>query len=188
MWPTNDDRNRNAHVQVRNQNNSYYYNRRFWAAPKKFIFPKNALLKHTWHSCLKGFPNHEETENGESIIKPIAPLCCMSPIMILKKLSDYFRRCIIPIMKLIESYPLIRFLSDSELTEEFLNISFDFRVDHVKNIVSYIYLNEKWRGWKTLCFCKMISFNEVMKRGTVEDKERENNKKSHKNNKRKKWS
>ena len=105
-----------------------------------------------------------------------------------KKLSDYFRRYIIPIVKLIENFPLIRFPSDSELREEFLNISFDFSLDYIKNIVSYIFLNEKWRGWKISYFCKMISFNEVIKRGTIEDKEQANNNKSHKNNKRKKRS
>ena len=59
--------------------------------------------------------------------------------MLSRKLSKQFRASILPIMKLIESAPEITLTLATLITNEFVNKSFRYRINHVKSIVSYIF-------------------------------------------------
>ena len=73
-------------------------------------------------------------------------------------------------MKLMCEAPSMNLPELDCLDPEVIESTFDIGIEHVKSVVEYIFVSDKWKKWSVSYLCKNIQYSKVMINGTESDK------------------
>ena len=151
----------------------YCWGGQFYSVPEEYFFPKKMLLKQAWTRwVMEKSANRMESSSSSDILEClIKPFRSIDRTTLPTKLRNTFCNDIQPILKLMSTAPDINFLDVSAAVDAaFIERSFLIGLAHVKTLVEYIFVTDKWKKWSVLYMCKKVTYSMVMKHGTNSDK------------------
>ena len=152
--------------------NVFAYDGKFWDVPKDFEFPGKMRIKSAWNCWLVGLPNYEVDIDGVTHQIPIKTFCSLKPSRLPRKLKLWIRNNLIPFTKMMEKAPDLVIDSETDITDDFVNTSFDIGIAFIKSRVEYMFVNSNWRHYSVSTICKKLKHGKIMKHGTRADKRR----------------
>ena len=78
----------------------------------------------------------------------------------------------LPCTRMMEKAPDLEIDSAVDITDEFVNTSFDIGIAFVRSHVEYLFRNSNWRNYSVSTICKKLKHGTIMKYGTNADKRR----------------
>ena len=157
-------------VQV--HSNVFSYNLKFWDVPKGFEFPGKMRIKAAWNFWLLGFPNYEAGIDGVTYQILIKPFRSLKPSRLPKKLELWMRNNFLPFTRIMEKAPDLVIDSETDITDDFVNTSFDIGIAFIKSRVEYMFVDSNLRHYSVSTICKNLKHGEIIKHGTRADKRR----------------
>jgi hypothetical protein len=149
----------------------YCWGGKFWSVPEGYVFPKKMLLKQAWTCWLIGQPANRVEYNDDDVRHcPIKPFRRIQINNLPAKLRDTFLNDIEPFMKLMSEAPSMNLPESDCLDPEVIEAAFDIGIEHVKSVVEYIFVSDKWGKWSVSYLCKNNQYSKVMIHGTESDK------------------
>ena len=148
------------------------YDGNFWDVPQGFAFPGKMRIKAAWNCWLVGLPNYEANIDGVTHKIPIKPFRSLNLSRLPKKLEVWMRNKYLPCTRMMEKAPDLEIDSAVDITDEFVNTSFDIGITFVKSRVEYQFRNSNWRNYSVSTICKKLKHGTIMKYGTNADKRR----------------
>ena len=129
------------------------------------------LAKQAWTCWLIGQPaNRIEYSENDVRLCPIKPFRRIKRNTLPAKLRSLFSNDVEPFLKLMSAAPNMNLPESDCLDPDVIESSFVIGIEHVKSVVEYIFLSDKWKKWSVSYLCKNIQYSKVMKLGTDADK------------------
>ena len=155
----------------------------YWNVPKGFQFPKGCKRKEAWTFWIRGMPNYA-TEDGTA--SPVMPFRKMKIKGLPKKLRGQWKAQWHPVLSKMASAPeLKQFNADGWANTNRISIgsnrvsiddiekTYEVGSNFLKNSVcEYVWLNyaSTHNEWTVGTWSKRVQYQEIMKRGTDNDK------------------
>ena len=112
---------------------------------------------------------------------PIKTFPILKPSRLPRKLKLWIRYNLILFTKMMEKALDLFIDSETDITDDFVNTSFDIGIAFIKSRVEYMFVNSNWRHYSVSTICKNLKHGEIIKHGTRADKRRSEDNVTHHN-------